>query len=371
MASAGAIEQDSRDPGTFQPGKRSRERAAVLCGVGAYIPPSVVTNADLTVRFDTSDEWIRTRTGIVKRHVVDRGTATSDLAERAGAAALKAAGVRTVDAVVLATTTPDHPCPGTAPMVAERLGMSGTPAYDVNAVCSGFVYGMATAAGLIAAGVADDLLLIGADSFTTLLNPHDRDTVTIFGDGAGAVVLRSGGPDEPGAVHAFDLGSDGALADLIMVPAGGSRRPPRAMAHGADDARSSAYDDAWFSMQGRAVYRHAVRRMTGSSRTALRRAGWTADDVDLFVGHQANVRILQAVAGELGIPDDRVCVNVDQVGNTAAASIPLALAHAVSSGQLREGDKVLLTAFGGGATWGSCALTWPKTDPPSEGPTSF
>jgi 3-oxoacyl-[acyl-carrier-protein] synthase III len=350
-------------------GGRSRERAAVLCGVGAHVPPSVITNAELTARFDTSDEWIRTRTGIVRRHVVDQGMATSDLAERAGAAALEAAGVHTVDAVVLATTTPDHPCPGTAPVVAERLGMSGTPAYDVNAVCSGFIYGMATAAGLVAAGLADRLLLIGADAFTTLLNPRDRDTVTIFGDGAGAVVLRSGGPDEPGAVRAFDLGSDGGLADLIMVPAGGSRRPLRAMGRGAGDAWAVAPGDAWFSMQGRAVYRHAVRRMTGSSTAALRRAGWTADDVDLFVGHQANVRILQAVADELGIPGDRVCINVDQVGNTAAASIPLALAHAVSSSELREGDTVLLTAFGGGATWGSCVLTWPKTNPAREGPT--
>jgi 3-oxoacyl-[acyl-carrier-protein] synthase-3 len=162
-------------------------------------------------------------------------------------------------------------------------------------------------------------------------------------------------------VHGFDLGSDGALADLIMVPAGGSRQPTRAAASGPGAARAEAGDDVWFSMQGRAVYRHAVRRMTSSSRTALLRAGWTAGDVDLLVGHQANIRILQTVADELGVSHDRVCVNLDQVGNTAAASIPLALAHAVSSGALREGDKVMLTAFGGGATWGSCVLTWPKT----------
>ncbi|MFC5745391.1 beta-ketoacyl-ACP synthase III [Actinomadura rugatobispora] len=337
----------------------------MLCGVGGHVPPSVVTNADLAARVDTTDEWIRTRTGITRRHVVDPGTATSDLAERAGAAALESAGAATVDAVVLATTTPDHPCPGTAPKVAERLGMSGTPAYDVNAVCSGFVYGMATATGLIAAGLADRVLLIGADAFTTLLDPEDRDTVAVFGDGAGAVVLRSGDPGEPGAVHAFDLGSDGSLADLIMVPAGGSRYPTRGTVPGAvpraEPGAEPGAGDVWFSMQGRAVYRHAVRRMTSSSRAALLRAGWTTGDVDLLVGHQANIRILRAVADELGIPHDRACVDLDQVGNTAAASIPLALAHAASSGALREGDRVLLTAFGGGATWGSCVLTWPKT----------
>ncbi|POM23157.1 3-oxoacyl-[acyl-carrier-protein] synthase 3 [Actinomadura rubteroloni] len=333
-------------------GAASTGAAAVLCGVGGHVPGPVLTNADLTARFDTSDEWIVTRTGIRARHVVEPGTATSDLAVRAGAAALASAGDASVDLLLLATTTPDRPCPGTAPTVARGLGLGGVPALDVNAVCSGFVYGLAAAAGFVAAGLARRVLLIGADTFTTLLDPGDRDTATVFGDGAGAVVLRAGRAGEPGALLAFDLGSDGGLADLITVPAGGSRAPLTAGAPVPDDAR--------FTMSGRAVYRHAVQRMTESSRAALDAAGWKPGDVDRFVGHQANLRILTTVADELGIGADRAYANVDRVGNTAAASIPLALADAAAAGTLRPGDRVLLTAFGGGATWGSCALVWPE-----------
>jgi 3-oxoacyl-[acyl-carrier-protein] synthase-3 len=308
---------------------------AVLCGVGGYVPSSVVTNADLAARFDTSDEWIRSRTGIRQRHVVGTGESTSDLAVQAGAAALKSAGVDSVDIVVLATTTPDHRCPATAPAVARQLGLDQVAAFDVSAVCSGFVYGLATAAGFIGAGLAERALLIGADTFSTILNPEDRSTAAVFGDGAGAVVLRRGDPAELGALHAFDLGSDGDLTDVIQVRGG------------------------WFSMEGKAVYRHAVRRMTSSSRAVLARVGWRAGDVDMFVGHQANRRILDAVGAELGISDERVFVNVDRVGNTVAASIPLALSDAVTTGALRPGQKVLLSAFGGGVTWGSVALEWP------------
>ncbi|WP_131735443.1 beta-ketoacyl-ACP synthase III [Actinomadura roseirufa] len=327
-------------------------RTAVLCGVSGHVPAPVLTNEELTSRFDTSDDWIVTRIGIRERHIVEPGSATSDLAARAGAAALASAGVSAVDMLVLATTTPDHPCPATAPAVAHRLGLGGIPALDVNAVCSGFVYGLATSAGLIASGLARSVLLIGADTFSTLLDPGDRDTVTVFGDGAGAVVLRAGDIGEPGAVLAFDLGSDGELADLITVPAGGSRAPLR--------PGTPVPGDAHFTMQGRAVYRHAVRRMTESSLAVLGEAGWKPEDVGRFVGHQANLRILTTVAEELGIGADRVYANVDRVGNTAAASIPLALADAADAGLLRAGDRVLLTAFGGGATWGSCALVWPE-----------
>ncbi|HWM05470.1 MAG TPA: beta-ketoacyl-ACP synthase 3 [Actinophytocola sp.] len=326
---------------------------AVVAGVGEHVPSTVVTNAELSDRFDTSDKWIRSRTGISTRRRVAPEESTSDLAVAAGAAALKSAsatGDDDVDLVVLATSTPDHSCPATAPAVARRLGLGEVPAFDIAAVCSGFVYGLAVADGMLAAGTARRVLLVGADVFSRIVDPQDRAASTVFGDGAGAVVLRAGVAGEPGAVASFDLGSDGDLTDLIVVRAGGARQPDRAAADHAD---------RWFAMQGQAVYRHAVTRMAASARTALDRAGWTPDDVDRFVAHQANARILATVGAELGIAADRVYSNIAAVGNTVAASIPLALADAAADGELRAGDRVLLSAFGGGATWGAAALTWP------------
>lgn len=331
------------------------DRVAVVAGVGGYVPSTIVTNSELSKLFDTSDEWITSRTGISARHVVGPGEATSDLAVQAGAAALKSAarnaGDEPIDLVILATATPDHPCPATAPAVATRLGLPTVPAVDISAVCSGFVYGLALANGMIAAGTAERVLLVGADTFSTIVNPQDRSTAAVFGDGAGAIVVRAGHPGEHGALHATELGSDGDLAELITVRAGGSRRPDRGAV--TDEA------DLWFSMQGQAVYRHAVRRMAESARSVLDRAGWGADDVDRFVAHQANARILATVGAELGIAPERVYTNVGTVGNTVAASIPLALADAAAAGELQTGDKVVLAAFGGGATWGAAALTWP------------
>ncbi|AYN37365.1 ketoacyl-ACP synthase III [Streptomyces albus] len=304
---------------------------------------------------DTTDEWIRTRTGIRERRVVEPGTATSDLAVVAGRRALDSAGVKSADLVILATTTPDHPCPATAPDVAARLGMTGVPAWDVAAVCSGFLYGLATANAFLTGGTAERVLLIGADAFSTILAPNDRSTRPIFGDGAGAVVLRAGESDEPGALGDIVLGSDGSLRDLITIPAGGSRTP----LSGPDDP------DGYFAMQGKPVFRHAVTRMTAAAQEARRRAGWSAEEVDCLVAHQANYRILQAVAAKLDVPMTRCAVNLDRVGNTAAASIPLALADAAADGQLKTGHRALLTAFGGGVTWGAATLTWP--DIPVEG----
>ena len=323
-------------------------RAAVLTGLGAVVPENVVTNDMLAARMDTSDEWIFSRTGIRERRVVDGATATSDLATEAGARALKSAGVDSVDALVLATTTPDYPCPATGPTVADRLGLGTVPAYDVAAVCSGFLYALTTAAGLISLGTADRVLVIGAEAFTTIIDPDDRTTAPIFGDGAGAVVLDAGDASQRGALLGFDLGSDGALADLIIVPAGGSRQK---------QATSPA--EHFMKMQGKTVFMNAVLRMAESSRTALARTGWDPGDVDVLVGHQANVRILRAVAEELGLPAEKAFVDVGKYGNTAAASIPLALDDAAHSGHIVAGDRVLLTAFGGGASWGAVTLEWP------------
>lgn len=322
-------------------------RAAVLTGLGAALPDRVVDNHELASRLDTSDEWIRTRTGIRERRVAAPGESTVDLAVAAGRQALAGTGAG-ADAVVLATSTADQLCPASAPQVAARLGLGTAAAFDVNAVCSGFIYALATAQGLIAGGIAKRVLVIGADVFTSLLDPEDRTTVPIFGDGAGAVVLRGGDADEPGALGPFDLHSEGELADLLWVEAGGARH------RFSDDPR-----DHYLRMQGTAVFRHACARMAESSRAVLEQAGWMVGDVDRFVGHQANIRILQAAAKHLGLPADAVVANIDRVGNTSAASIPLALADAAADATIVPGHRVLLTAFGAGLTWGSTLLTWP------------
>lgn len=327
-------------------------RSAVLAGIGAYVPPNRVTNAELTTRLDTTDEWIRTRTGIAARHVIGPGTATSDLAVEAGLRALKSAGDDHADAVVLATTTPDRPCPATAPDVAARLGLRGVPAFDVAAVCSGFLYGLATASGMIASGLADTVLLIAADAFTTIIDPEDRTTAVIFADGAGAVVLRAGRPDDPGAIGPMVLGSDGGLSDLIEVPGGGSRE--------RSGGRPAEEYGRYFRMAGRETYRHAVEHMTSASQRATELAGWPMAAVDRFAAHQANARILTAVAERLEIPAERQLSNIENYGNTGVASLPLLLAQEAQRGRLVAGHRVLLTAFGGGLAWGATTLRWPE-----------
>ncbi|AGL15833.1 beta-ketoacyl-ACP synthase III [Actinoplanes sp. N902-109] len=334
-------------------------RHPVLAGVGAYLPPRVVTNDDLAVGLDTSDAWIRGRTGIAERRFAGAGTSTADLAVEAGTLALKSSSESEADAVVLATATPDHPLPGTAPEVAARLGLAGAAAYDVSAVCAGFLYGLASAAGLIAAGYARRVLLIGAETFTSIIDPADRGTAVIFADGAGAVVLRAGDAGEPGAIGHTDLGSDGTHKDLIVVPGGGSRQ--------RTSGEPAGPRDHYFQMAGRDVYRHAVERMSGSARTALEHAGWAVADVDRFVPHQANAKISAAVADRLGLHPGRVLSNIARTGNTSAASVPLLLAHAAADRRLRPGHRVLLAAFGGGLAWGASTLVWPDVTALTEG----
>jgi 3-oxoacyl-[acyl-carrier-protein] synthase-3 len=330
-------------------------RTAVIAGIGSSLPVSVVTNDMLAQRLDTTDDWIRRLTGIRNRHWIDPGQATSDLAVEAGARAVESAGGEPPQAVVVATTTPDRPCPATAPVVATRLGLPGVPAFDVAAVCSGFLYGLASGAGLIAAGIAERVLVIGADTISTILDPADRSTGVIFGDGAGAAVLRAGQPSEPGAIQAIDLGSDGSGVDLITVPAGGSRQ--------RSTGSAAATADTYLKMAGREVFRESVIRMVESCQSVLARTGWTVDDVDRLVPHQANLRIMHHVADRLGLARDRAVVDLDRVGNTSAASVPLALAHAAADGTVQPGHRLLLTAFGGGLTWGSATLVWPDVKP--------
>lgn len=321
--------------------------AAVLCGVGAALPSRVVTNAELSARLDTTEEWILSRTGIAARRVAPAGVSTADLAVEAGARALKSADSGEVHALVLATSTPDRRCPALAPEVAARLGLTGIAAFDVAAVCTGFVYALAAAAGLVAAGLAERVLVVAADRFSALLDPQDRGTAPLFGDGAGAVVLRRGSAAEPGVVGPLVLGSDGEHRDLITVPA-------------AADPRPAGQPPGYFQMRGREVFRQAVERMTAAARAAAAAAGWELAEVDRLVLHQANARITSAVGAELGIPPRRWAQNIRDVGNTAAASIPVLLAQDAAGGRLAAGDRVLLAAFGGGLTWGATTLVWPE-----------
>ncbi|HEX3761636.1 MAG TPA: beta-ketoacyl-ACP synthase III [Kofleriaceae bacterium] len=320
-------------------------RTAVLDGLGIALPPTIRNNHDFAAHLDTSDEWIRTRTGIVERRVAGPDIAVSDLAFEAGRKAIQQSGNGDVRAVVVATTTPDHPMPGVAPIVAARLGLRDAAAFDVQAACSGFVYALATGAGLISAAIANRVLVIGADTMSRIVDPADRSTAVLFGDGAGAVTLHAGDPGDPGALGPFDLGSEGAHASRLQIEAGGSRLP---LCRDTEHRR-------YLTMDGGHVFRHAVQRMTESSRRVLERAGVLVDEVDRFVAHQANARILEAVGDRLGIQADRRVSNVECCGNTSAASIPLALAHAAP----RPGERILITAFGSGYTWGSTLLTWP------------
>jgi 3-oxoacyl-[acyl-carrier-protein] synthase-3 len=321
--------------------------ASVLEGLGTALPPHRMTNEEMARGLDTDDEWIRTRTGITARYVTDPDVATGDLAVEAGGTALKAAGGGGVDTILVATTTPDQLCPNTASLVAERLGCTGAAAMDLNVACSSFIYGLATAAGLLATGTSERLLLIGAETLVRFMNPEDRTTRVLFGDGAGAVVLRPGHAGEPGAFGPFDLGSDGSLGSLLEIAYGGSRRPPGC---------GAPTESGFLQMEGREVYRHAVRRMIASLTAACERAGIAPTELDRIVAHQANARIIEAVADRLGLPMSKFPLTVAEHGNTSAASIPLALAAEPPE----PGECVGLVAFGGGFSWGATTLTWPE-----------
>lgn len=317
----------------------AEDRTAVLAGLGTCLPTTEVTNEALAERLDTSDSWIRERTGIAARRIAGPDVSVSDMAQAAGENALKAAGLDKVDAVVVATSTPERPLPAMGPGVASRLGLGSVPAFDVSAACCGFLYALTMSAGLIGTGIADDVLVVAAEKYSDIVDQTDRSTAVLFGDGAGAAVLRSGRHDEPGALLAVDWGSDGTGRDLISVP-----------------ERNSGY----LSMTGKRVYLKAVEHMTRSTQRVLDRCGWTTNDVDTFVPHQANARIIRAVAEQLSMPEDRAVCALEKTGNTAAASIPLALAQGQAIGTVAAGDRVVLTAFGAGLAWASAALVWPK-----------
>jgi 3-oxoacyl-[acyl-carrier-protein] synthase-3 len=327
----------------------STRRHATIAGLGSRLPERVVPNTYFEGLVDTSDEWIRERTGIGRRHFAADGEATSDLAVDAVRRALDAAGMapEQVDLIVCATLTPDTPIPAAAVWVQRKLGLS-CPAFDVNAACAGFSYAMSTGTAFIESGAAETVVVIGAEVLSRVLDYTDRGTCILFGDGAGAVVLRPS--DRPGVIGSL-LGADGRAAEILIIPAGGSASP-------ATGDTVAARDHTIRMPNGREVFKRAVVEMANACRALLEKSGYTPDDVDVLIPHQANSRIMIAVAERLGIPMERAVVDVEEVGNTSAASIPIALDRAWRAGRMREGDLVLLTSFGAGLAWGANLIRW-------------
>ena len=325
--------------------------SARIIGTGSYLPPKVLTNADLEKLVDTSDEWILTRTGIVERRIAPEEEATSDLALRAAQAALEAAGLdpADLDMILVATITPDMPFPSTACVLQDRLGARRAGAVDLSAACSGFIYGLGLADGLIRAGTARTVLLLGAETLTKVVNWQDRNTCVLFGDGAGAVVLRADEGER--GILSTHLYADGSKGSLLILPGCGSRHP---VSHAAVDAGLA-------KMQmngGNEVFKLAVRAMEDAALTALKQHGLEVSDVDHLITHQANLRIISALGQRLGVPEHKVEVTIRKYGNTSAASIPIALDEAVRAGRVKAGEIVLVCAFGGGLTWASSLIRW-------------
>ena len=313
-----------------------------ILGTGSFLPPRIVTNDEFAARLDTSDAWIRERTGIVQRHIADESQTSSDLALEASRRALAAAGVAAdeIDLIVLATSTPDFVFPSTACLLQAKLGIKGCPAFDVQAVCSGFVYALASADSFIRGGMYKRALVVGAEVFSRILDWNDRGTCVLFGDGAGAVVL--GAAESPG-VHATVLHADGSQANMLSVP--------------GNVCGGKIIGSPLLQMNGQGVFKYAVRVLDEVARETMVAAGMDLSQVDWLIPHQANVRILEATARKLGLPQERLVVTVDHHGNTSAASIPLALDEWVRAGRIRPGHRVLMQGVGGGFTWGATLVT--------------
>jgi 3-oxoacyl-[acyl-carrier-protein] synthase III len=327
----------------------SNGRAISITGLGCYVPERVITNEELAKIVDTSDEWIVDRTGIRERHVAAPEEALSDLCLPAARDALEQAGVRPedLDLIIVATVTPDMFFPSTGAIIADVLGAKDAAAYDLSAGCTGFMYALAQAHGMVSAGLSNRALVIGGDVLSKIVNWHDRATCVLFGDGAGAVVVE---PVQDEGFFGFELGADGSGGVHLHMPAGGSRLPAT--------AETVAAEQHFAFMNGREVFKFATRVLVSSAEKLLEECDTAMDDVDVYVPHQANVRIIDHAAKKLGVPAERVVVNVDRFGNTSSGSIPLALADAVADGRLEEGKLVLMTGMGAGLTWGSALMRW-------------
>ena len=328
----------------------SAPRNAHVTGWGRYAPAQVLTNADLERMVDTNDEWIRTRTGIRERRVAAAHETTASMGAVAALRAIRTAGIdpNDIDLILLATLTPDYWMPSTAALVKEAIGNTKAAAFDVMAACSGFVYAFATAQAYINAGLAQHVVVIGAELLTRFLDYTDRSTCILFGDGAGAVVLSAS--EEPGGALGIELTTDPQGAYMIWLPAGGAKAPP--------SADTIARGEHYVRMEGNATYRFATKTMATTALESIRRSGLTPDDIDLFIPHQANIRIIEAVAKGLDLPMERIFVNLDRYGNTSAASVPIALAEAVNEGRIQIGDNVTMVAFGAGFTSGAATVEW-------------
>lgn len=321
-----------------------------IIGLGSYVPEKVLTNHDLEKIVETSNEWIIDRTGIRERRIASDDEATSDLAFAASQAALKDAGIKPddLDFIIVATVTPDMLFPSSACLVQQRLGAQGVFAFDISAACSGFLYALSVADQYIRSGIYRTGLIIGADVFSKVIDWTDRNTCVLFGDGAGAAVLQADCGD--GGIISTHLHSDGTLWDLLYIPGGGSRNPP------SDEMLKNRLQ--YVKMRGNETFKVAVNTMSEAIKEVLKHNGLTADDIKLFIPHQANLRIIQAISKKLNISMERFKINLDIYGNTSAASIPIALYEAVREGRVTEGDYVLLEAFGGGLTWGAALIKW-------------
>ncbi|MEE9369258.1 MAG: beta-ketoacyl-ACP synthase III [Pontiella sp.] len=328
------------------------KRTVSIIGTGSYVPEKVLTNKDLESIVDTSDDWIYSRTGMRERHIAADDQAASDLGAEAAKKAIADAGITVdeIDLIIVATLSPDMFFPSTACFVQEKIGAKNAFCYDLGAACSGFLYALDTAKNQIACGSIETALVIGSEKMSTFIDWEDRSTCILFGDGAGAAVLRAGG--EGRGIMDSAMGSDGSLADLLLTPGGGSRTP---ISHEMIDQKQH-----FLKMEGRDVFKHAVVRMAEAVLQALEKNGVTADDIDCFIPHQANIRIIDAISKRLGVKD-RMFTNVEKYANTSSAALAIALDEAVKSGVIKNGDLVVLTVFGGGFTWGANILEWNKS----------
>ena len=325
------------------------DRRAGITGLGIYVPERVLTNADLERMVETTDEWIRTRTGIRERRIAKKGESASDLGSRAALVAIQDAGLTPsdIELMIVATITPDMFFPSTACIIQDKIGAK-CGAFDMAAACSGFPYALAVAEGFIRAGIYRNIVVVGAEVLSGFIDWKDRSTCVLFGDGAGAAVVSE--VNDGHGIQATYLGSDGSQADVLKIPAGGSRIPPS-----EESVKTGLH---FLKMQGSEVFKVAVRTMEEAVREVLKRGGLTPDDVDCLIPHQANLRILQAVGERIGIPMEKIFINVEKYGNMSSASTAVALYEAVKEKKIRKGSKVILVAFGGGLTWASCLIKW-------------
>jgi 3-oxoacyl-[acyl-carrier-protein] synthase-3 len=324
--------------------------SAAITGTGAYTPERILTNADFERLVDTSDEWITSRTGIKRRHVVDPGMATSEMSERASRLAMAAAGIEPddIDMILVGTVTPDMALPSAAALLQERLGAFNAGISDMVAACAGFIYGLGTARAFVVSGQYKNVLVLGAETLSSITNYNDRSTCVLFGDGAGAAIVSRS--ESGGRILSSCLRGDGRQWEDLQIPKGGSLVPLE-----CDDLNNGS---RYIHMNGSEVFKYAVRGMVESSKKALEDAELTSDDVSLFIPHQANIRIMDAVAKRLSLPRERVLNNIEEYGNTSAASVPIGLDEAVRDGRVKPGDVVLLSAFGAGFCWGSAVIQY-------------